>query len=560
MAASSPSSARSKADAGRSRELKGETLPRVWTPPLVTGPPGPCGCGCALTPETSYGFAVEEFATEVLGVTLLPWQRWLLIHMLELLEDGTFRFRTVILLVARQNGKSTVLQILSLWFMYVLGVALVIGTAQNLDVAEEQWQAAVELAEEIPELAEEIGQVSKVNGKKFLKLRTGERYKVAAASRRGGRGLSGNLVILDELREHQSWDAWGAVTKTTMARLMAMIVGASNAGDAASVVLRYLRKIAHLALGDPDGLAAEDDIEPEADAGDDGLEDDESLGIFEWSAPPGCEIHDRAGWAQANPSLGYRISERAIRSAAKTDPEWTFRTEVLCQWQDGTRDGPFPAGAWEACEDADGNIDDGSEIVWCVDVSWDRSTAHVAAAGWRPDGVPQVEIAQSRLGVDWVVPWLTDPTHPERATRRVVIQSKRTPAASLLEPLVEAGLDVVEWNGDDLGPACSDLYDRVRAATLEVDGKPKGPQLRHLSQPVLNVASANAATRPVGDAWLWDRRKSSVDIAPLVAATGALWGLTSPGKPKPPPATAPAQDDSPGRNFFDRGRREPLQL
>jgi phage terminase large subunit-like protein len=76
---------------------------------------------------------------------LLPWQRWLLIHMLELLPDNSLRFRTVVVLVARQNGKSTLSQVLALWFMYVYGVGMVLGTAQDLDTAEEIWQGAVDL-------------------------------------------------------------------------------------------------------------------------------------------------------------------------------------------------------------------------------------------------------------------------------------------------------------------------------------------------------------------------------------------------------------------------------
>src|SRR5690606_14406289 len=82
------------------------------------------------------------------------------------------------------------------------------------------------------------------------------RYKVKAANRRAGRGLSGNLVLLDELREHQNWQAWGAITKTTLARAEAMILALSNAGDVTSVVLAYLRRTAHRVLGDPDGICA----------------------------------------------------------------------------------------------------------------------------------------------------------------------------------------------------------------------------------------------------------------------------------------------------------------
>lgn len=499
----------------------------MFTPPLVDGPAGPCGCGCALTPETSVGFEAVEFSEKVLELSLLPWQRWLLIHALELLEDGSFRFRTIVLLVARQNGKSTVLQVLSLWFMYIFGVRLVIGTAQNLDVAEEQWQAAVDMAEEIPELKAEIAKVDRTNGKKALRLQTGERYKVAAASRRGGRGLSGDLVLLDELREHQSWDAWSAVTKTTMARLLAMVWAASNAGDASSIVLRFLRKLAHEALGNPDGLdELEEELAPDIEIDDEDLGED-TLGIFEWSAAPDRRIADRDGWAEANPSLGYTISEKAIAAAARTDPEWVFRTEVLCQWVDGTTEGPFPPGGWEATLDEDSTIAEDSDVVHAVDVSWDRSTAHIAAAGFRPDATPHVEIVASRPGTDWVVDWFTDPSKPERRQRRIAVQSKRSPASGLADQLSEAGLDVVEWTGDDLGIATADFYDRVRAAIGEGSST---QTLRHLRQPVLDVAAATAATRPVGDAWLWDRRKSPSDIAPLVAVTGALWALTT-GRP-----------------------------
>src|SRR5690606_12296797 len=172
-----------------------------------------------------------------------------------------------VVLVARQNGKSTLSQVLALWFMFVYGVPLVIGTAQDLDVAEEIWAGAVELAEESEDLGPLIERVVKVNGKKALELAKavelpnggGQRYKVKAANRRAGRGLSGDLILLDELREHQSWDAWGAITKTTMARPSALICALSNAGDASSVVLRHLRLSAHRALGDPDGIVEASD-------------------------------------------------------------------------------------------------------------------------------------------------------------------------------------------------------------------------------------------------------------------------------------------------------------
>jgi len=504
--ASSRSSARPTARASAPPKRFGFESPRIFTPPLRK-----------LTRKTTAGFALIDFTHDILGMDLLPWQKWLAIHALELLPDGTFRFRTVILLVARQNGKSTFLQILALFFMYVRGAALVIGTAQNLDIAEEVWQGAVDIAQDVPELEAEIEKINRTNGKKSLELSTGERYKVQAANRRGGRGLSGDLVLMDELREHQSWDAWGAVTKTTLARAHAQVWAASNAGDAASIVLRFLRKIAHVALGDPDGLQDVTDAAPEDTEVADALEDDDSLGIFEWSAPPGCALDDPDGISQANPAQGHTITDRAISGARRTDPEWVYRTEVLCQWSDGSLEGPFPPGTWEA-----GTVRPPAlpaivgKVKAGIDVSHDRSRAHVSFAGINDRGRPQVEIVASRAGVEWVLSWLQDPKRVD-LIEAVTGQTRGAPVSGLLIDLAAAGVPIIDWQGADLPAGMGAFYDIVRDNGFD-----------HLPQPVLDVAAATAVTKPSGDGWLWDRRHSPTDIAPLIAANGAVWLLGRP--------------------------------
>ena len=113
--------------------LLGSTTPRIFTPPLVTGRRGPLRVRLRADPKTSMGFSVAAFAEEVLGFDLIPWQRWLLIHAMELRRDGRFRFRTLLVLVARQAGKTTIIEVKNLWKMFVLQVPLIIGTAQNLD-------------------------------------------------------------------------------------------------------------------------------------------------------------------------------------------------------------------------------------------------------------------------------------------------------------------------------------------------------------------------------------------------------------------------------------------
>jgi len=493
--------------------LLGNQVPRVFTPPLRE-----------LNEETSLGFALIAFA-QMLGIPLLPWQQWLAIHMLELLPNGQFRFRTVVLLVGRQNGKSTFAQLLALFFMYVVEVPLVLSTAQNLDIAEEVWAGGVEIANGDEELVMQVARVVQQRGSKALELVNGSRWKVQAATRRGGRGLSGDLVLLDELREHQTWDAWAAISKTTMARDNAIVFALSNAGDISSIVLRHLRMQAHKALGDPDGLwidptTGEPVQEELVDLDEDELPTDESLGIFEWSAAPHRSVRDRAGWQEANPSLGYTIFERAI-VAALADPEWVFRTEVLCQWFDGAIEGPFPSGSWPASTDPESKLADQTRVVYCVDIAWDRSTTRIAIAGFRPDGKVHSEVIASRPGTEWVIPWLESPDRT-RTPDGVVWQVNGAPVSSLTDDFRKSKLPLIEWAGSDLSRATGQFYDLV--SHLD-DQEQRDPGIFHRPQPALDIAANTALPKTSGDGWLWDRSKSPADISPLVAMTGAVWAL-----------------------------------
>ena len=495
--------------------LRGSTEPRIYTPPLRE-----------LTEETTLGYAVIDFAEDVLDIELLPWQRWLFIHSLEIVGDlggeWYFRYRTVLVLVARQQGKTMMSEVLALFFLYALGVNLIIGTSTNLDAAEEVWDGVVDIASGNDDLAAEIEDIKRSSGRKTITLSGRRRYRITAANRKGARGKSGDLVLLDELREHQDFSAWSAVTKTTMARPNALVWCMSNAGDGSSVVLRNLRIKAHSRIGDPDGVSrAVGDMAVDMDELD-GVPDD-TLGIFEWSARPDARIDDRAEWAMANPSLGYGfVTERSLASACATDPEAEFRTECLCQWVTATVAPPFPVGAWEAGKDAASEIADSSPLWWGIDVSADRGKSAIAVCGKRTDGRWHVELAEYRGGTGWLVNWLRDAAPTYTGGMRVALQSRGAPVSSLAE-VIEAidGIEVIECNGRDVAGWAGRLWDSVAACDPE-SGSDATPVM-HRPQAALDLAANIAATRPMGDgAWAWDRNKSLEDISPLVAATMAL--------------------------------------
>lgn len=495
---------------------------RVWTKPLRE-----------LTPETSLGFEVIEFAEKVLNFHFLPWQEWLLIHALELKEDGTYRFQKLVILVGRQNGKTTLLTILSLWWLYVDSLRfpdrvdpsefLILGTAQDLDTAIEAWERTNRFCDPDPENEQGVPALQartlkprRVNGGTAIRLKSGQLYRAKAANRKGGRGKSAARVLMDELREQQNFDAWSSVSKTKNAIYNSQIWTISNAGDAKSVVLMHLRDQCLLAVEDYDELV----LSGEMTMAEWEASHDTSMGLFEWSAPEDCELDDYQAIAHANPALGYSMPWETIMSDMKGDPEFVFRTEVLCQWVTAAVFTYILPTEWEGAKDENSRMDADYPISLAVHTSADRSKSYVAVAGTRKDGANHVEVIAQRPGMLWV-PKLVETVCEKYGIQTVRIQQKGTPAIELIEPIKELGLDVDEIGGSDLGSSTGQFRDKVRDRTVF-----------HRGQPTLDLAVAGGTTKRLGDMQFWDMHGSMVDIAPLVAVTYALFGLGRRQEPK----------------------------
>lgn len=513
------------------RNVKGRETPRLWTKPLRE-----------LTPETSLGFEVIEFAEIILRVFLYPWQKWLLIHALELNEDGSYRFRRVIVLVARQNGKSLLAAVLAAWWLFVDSDRhpdrippvkfRILGTAQNLDTARDVWLTVrswcdpdVDAEEDVtvrPALQRVVRKAYDVNGKEEIVLKSGIKYLIRAASRKSGRGKSSPRVLMDELREQLDWSAWDSISQTTKAMFSPQLWGFSNAGDARSVVLNHQRSVA---------LPLIEDWETYVESGLKSVEEfangrDMTLGWFEYSAPDECPLDDIDGILHANPSIGYgEITLESVLADAKGMPEASFRTEVLCQWvtalsipfMDGEEwskqsDGPY-IDEHGVLADSGSSIAADSEMCLAIDTAGNRRKSYVGVAGWRDDGTAHVEVIAQRAGMLWVVGYLKQ-VREATGCNRVAVQTRGCPASDFVEPLKLAGFEVVEVSGTVLLNTAGRLKDRIR------DGL-----ACHRDQPVLNMAIANGTSKDLSGMPVWDRFNSPVDVAPAVVVTNALYGL-----------------------------------
>ncbi len=155
----------------------GSMTPRKFTPPLPHHCTGPkpdsrgelleCPCNCGLNPETSWGFDCNRFADKVLGWKLLPYQRWLNIHSLEKNDiDGGFRFKILIVLISRQQGKTYWLKQLGLWRLFVNswgradsqgpGAKMALISSTNLQYAEGVLKEVVDTIRDNSGLSKEL--------------------------------------------------------------------------------------------------------------------------------------------------------------------------------------------------------------------------------------------------------------------------------------------------------------------------------------------------------------------------------------------------------------------
>lgn len=378
-----------------------------------------------LTPATSYGFAVIDFARDVLGQPLDPWQEWLVIHAGELLPGGRPRFRKVLAIVARQQGKTHLLKVLTLFWLFVEQWPMILGQSTGLATAKESWEGAQEMALASEWLKPEFGTVRRDNNDPHWKVASGGKYKIAAATRRGGRGLSVDRLIVDELREHRDWVAYNAAVPTMNARPYAQAWFISNQGDENSVVLDSLR-----------------------DAGICGIEGnptDDELGLFEWSAPLGARADDPEALAMSCPNLGRRTllsslladARRALKAGGE---ELTgFLTEILCI-RVPALDAAIDAAAW-ALGAVPGSIKPlRASLAAVVDVAPDSRHAMLVLAAPMPDGRIRVEEAGA-----WEGP--TAVSDMERDLPGLLASIKPTVFARLPGPSDAAGAGLDEHKG-----------------------------------------------------------------------------------------------------------------
>lgn len=420
----------------------------------------------------------------------MPWQSLVADVGLELLPDGRPAYREVVFTVPRQSGKTTIILTVEVqravgWTAF--GPQRIVYSAQTGADARKKL-----LEDQLPILEPRrkmlgISRITRAIGSESLLWANGSRLVLLASSTDSGHGKTVDLGVEDELFADVDFRRDQSMIPAMATRDHAQLWAPSTMGTGDSVALNT--KVAK-------GRAA-------AEAG-------KTTGIayFEWSAEADDDPADPATWWRCMPALGRTIGLEAVEHAYQTMPLGEFKRAFL-NIATVTSERVIPQTAWDLVCDPHVEATAGR---FGIDVNPERSAAAIVAAG----AGPVLEVIDYRPGVAWLVPRCVE---LHRRYGVGIVLDGTGPAASEVTTLQAEGVPVEVVTGMDATRAAGAMYDRIVEGRLRIR--------RHVA---LDEAAAGAAKLQVGDAWKWGRRSSKADIAPLVAATVAMWALLGPGE------------------------------
>lgn len=437
-------------------------------------------------PASSTGPEAIELAASA-GLFLDPWQQEAVCDLLGEDEHGQWAATSGGLICPRQNGKGSVIEALELAWLFLCGVELIFHSAHLFATASDAFRRIKGLIRNTPDLHRQVLKYTEAHGQEGIELRSGQRLRFVARSKSGGRGFPAPVVVLDEAFNLQA-PALAAMVPTMAAQSNPFLLFTSSApiDDPCSDELRkFMRR------------SRSGEVERRC--------------YIEYCAEAGMDPEERI--RAANPGYGVRLNDDVIAEERELLTPEAFAIE-----REGIVDlntelfSVVPAAAWSACFDAKHRP--AGKVSYALDVSPESRSCSIGVS----DG-SHLEVVKHDSGTAWVV----DACVAKRSEFSEIVLDPAGPAGALVSPLAAAGIPVREVSTREAVQACEQFLTAVTDSTVRV---PEHPYRSELDRAV-----ANADRRDVGDGgWLWSRKRSTVDISPLVAVTLARWaaGATPP--------------------------------
>lgn len=425
------------------------------------------------------------------GMPLDPWQVTTLEAWLGERADGTWAATQAGILVARQNGKNAILEARELAGLFLFGERRIVHSAHESATAREAYKRMRGLIESVPWLEAEVAAMPK-SPEAAIVLKNGAELSYRTRTSGGARGFSAPVVVLDEA-QHLSGEQLAAIQPLVSSYPRRQLIYTGTVLPGATVFQGFVER----------GRKGES----------------KTLGYTEWSAPEDADPGSEEAWLASNPSVGFRMTAEAISDEWETAvgalTVEKFLMERLSVWPSMSAVGQMiPVPAWTACrtdwQPAGDQLVEHIGVATSVDGAW--SSVGVA---FQRDGRTHVHVVKHEAGTDWVIPYVVGLA--ERRQPKTVVVDGGGPASKSLANGFRAVLraDVfVETSTKDMQAATAQFVDAVLQRKVE-----------HRGFPLLDAAATGVKEKLVGDARMYDRRKSPVVVAPVEAVTLAAWAL-----------------------------------
>ncbi|MEV4902364.1 hypothetical protein AB0K08_13605 [Citricoccus sp. NPDC055426] len=418
-------------------------------------------------------------------------------------KSTSFEFACI---CSRQNMKTGLFKQAALGWLYITDQNLIVWSAHEFATAMEAYRDMANLIEGSRFLSKKVKRISGSHGDETIELKTGQRLKFKARTKSGGRGLTGDKVVLDEAFALQP-DHMGALLPTLSVRPDPQVIYGSSAGLAHSDVLRGVRDRGRA------GSSAR-------------------LGYCEWCAPRqacadekcdhepgkwvGCQLDKVENWQHGNPLLGRvrangtGLTVEYVKAERDALPPMEFARERMGWWDDPSTSDIFGPGKWENGEREERPAD--LQLTGlAVAVAMDLKSSAVVAAGANDEGV-WLRVLQHGPGINWTVDRLKALSAAYQVP--VVIDGKG-PGSVLIPSLEKENVLLHVATTQDVLDAFANLRTKVTAG-----------EVLYTPSKELDEAVAGAALRPVGDRFAIGRKASTNDVSPLEAGSLAAWQAT----------------------------------
>lgn len=395
------------------------------------------------------------------GRTAQEWQERLTEDIMAVNDEGLWVHMKFGWSIPRRNGKS---ELLIMRTMYaVTHGERVLYTAHRTTTSHNAWEKVVDMLSKAGFKEGEDYKTTKQFGLEHIEFfEGGGVVNFRTRSSKGGLGEGYDLLIIDEAQEYTG-DQESALkyVVTDSKNPQTLMCGTPPTAVSSGTVFLVYRR---------DTLAGKT----------------EDSGWAEWSVPKLTDAHDPELWYETNPSLGYVLSERTIRSELGDD-QVDDNIQRLGLWLTYNQKSAISREEWKEYQTENVKLKDGVKLYFGVKFSKTTGNAALSVAVKTTDGkvfVEAIDCRSARDGNSWIIAYLRNP-HAER----VVIDG--------------AGQqNILESEMHDAGVKCKAILPKVAEivdANAMFEKNLFEDKICHSGQPSLEQAVSNCEHRAIGN-------------------------------------------------------------